>query len=111
MSTDTRVRPRPPGRRLPIQVDADRMQLDVIRDTLHRAQAATWLRRADDWEWAAPRPDDYTGRATPEDLAERAHRCHAKAAACRAHAIVVSHPATEPLPSGLVEQLVTGATA
>jgi len=81
-----------------MQVDPDRMQLDVIRDTLNRAQAATWLRRADDWEWAAPRPDDYTGRATPATLADRAHRCRAKAAACRAHATLLSHSVMEPLP-------------
>jgi len=45
-----------------------------------------WMRRAEDLENARPRPGDYRGHATREDLAERYARLTEQAAACKLHA-------------------------
>lgn len=50
------------------------------------AMPATWLRRAELFEWARPKPGEYTGRATAQELAARDRRCRTAAIACRRHA-------------------------
>lgn len=58
----------------------------VLADCLSEATATFWHRRAQALEDAAPRPDDYTGRATPAELSAARQRCLDAAAACRARA-------------------------
>lgn len=58
----------------------------VLQDALSEATADYWLRMADRLEDAAPKPDDYPGRATPEALWAARERCLGAAAACRARA-------------------------
>lgn len=58
----------------------------LFQDVWAQAWAATWERRARAFEWSAPRPGDYTGRATPEQLEDRARRAEAAALACRRRA-------------------------
>jgi len=99
----TRVRRRAPRRRLLIRVDPERIQLDLIRDTLRLSEPATWLRRAEDIEWAAPRPGDFTGRANDAGLELRRQRCQLKALNCRRHAWLLKDPEPgTPIPDELL---------
>ena len=104
MSTSTATLGRPArSRRLSLAVTPElqeRMQLESALDAVRRARAETWLRRAEQWEWAAPRPGDFVGRATEADIEARAARCHQLATACRAHAAILegAHRPGEPLP-------------
>lgn len=58
----------------------------VLADALCEASARYWEKRADALEAAAPRPDDFHGEATREELNAAWTRCMADAARCRAHA-------------------------
>lgn len=55
----------------------------VLQDALTEALAEHHLRRAMQLDAARPRPGDYTGAATPEQLAAQDERLSAAAAACR----------------------------
>lgn len=63
-------------------------QRRIIQDALTEASADYWLGRAARFDAARPRPGDYTGGATPEQLAEQDRQCGEIAAACRARAQV-----------------------
>ncbi len=58
---------------------------DAITDSL------VWQlrRRAEVFEWAAPRPTDFTGNATEEELFTAVNRCHARAQALRSKAALI----------------------
>lgn len=58
----------------------------VVADAMYESEGAYWLRRAAALEWARPRPGDFTGRATAEEIRERDRRLAEQAAACRARA-------------------------
>lgn len=60
-----------------------------LADLLTQGMASYYGRRARVFEWAAPRPGDFRGRATNADLAARAARCRETAAAFRAKADVL----------------------
>lgn len=60
-----------------------------LADLLTDGMAGQWEQRARVFEWAAPRPSDFNGRASAAELAERAQRCRATAAACRVKAEVL----------------------
>jgi hypothetical protein len=64
------------------------MQHRVIQDALSEATRAYWLRRAETFLAARPRPEDFHGNATTEDLRAQWHRLTAIADACRARAEV-----------------------
>ena len=64
----------------------------VLADALNEASAAYWLRRAVQFDNARPRPGDYTGAATPQQLAQRDARLAEVAQACRAAADVALLP-------------------
>lgn len=66
----------------------DHFQQRVIREAIRDAERGQNLRRAAEWEAAAPRPGDYTGQATREQLEEAYRRCRGIAAAYRARAEV-----------------------
>lgn len=65
-------------------------QLRVLQDAYQHGLAAHWRRRAAHFEWAAPRADDYLGRATTQDRLEQALRCKATANACHARAALAT---------------------
>jgi hypothetical protein len=71
---------------LAAQIDHARMRF--LADALQEATAFYWQRRAETFEWAMPRPGDFTGRATPADLEARRQRLAAVAQACRERAQV-----------------------
>lgn len=66
----------------------DHFQHRVIQDALADGTATYWRRRAEAFEAARPRPGDYIGRATPDDLRAADQRCRDMAEACRARARV-----------------------
>lgn len=83
----------------------------LIQDAIAHATPATWIRRGDLFTWARPRPDDYTGRATPAEIDDRDRRLAALARACY-HRATLSDPSALPESDRhLIEQLVTGAAA
>lgn len=61
---------------------ARRLMMDVWLD----GSAAYWRRRARQLDDARPRPGDFVGNATPDDLARCAARLDEAAAACLARA-------------------------
>lgn len=61
----------------------------VLQDALTEATAAYFERRARQFEEAAPRPGEFSGRATRAELADRAARCLEVARACRQHAALL----------------------
>lgn len=61
----------------------------VMADALQEATAAYWRRRARALTAALPRPDDYTGRATPEQIEERRQRVASAALACNQRAALM----------------------
>ncbi len=65
---------------------AEPVRRRVVQDALSAALACTWRRRAATLEWARPRPGEFAGRATADELAERDRRLAAQATACRHHA-------------------------
>lgn len=58
----------------------------ALQSALSEATASHWARRADAFEAARPRPGDFTGRASPADVAAQDRRLAAMALACRRHA-------------------------
>lgn len=60
--------------------------LRLIRDAMNEATALYWLRRAEQFEWARPRPGDYPGRSTLRDINAADQRCRLAAEACRRQA-------------------------
>ena len=65
---------------------ADRFAHRLLQDAYTEATALYWLRRAQAFEDARPRPDDYVGAATADDLAARDARLADSAETCRARA-------------------------
>lgn len=55
----------------------------VLRDALNEATAGYWDQRAAAFEWARPRPGDYTGYASEMSLRAQDKRLAAAAAICR----------------------------
>lgn len=74
-----------------IDVDhIDHFQRRIIQDALADGTALYWLRRADTFEDARPRPGEFHGQATTAELNEADARCAAMARACRARAAACS---------------------
>ena len=64
----------------------------VIQDALAEATAAYWMRRADQLENARPRPGEFHGNASAEELNARDERLAALAENCRHHAELLRDP-------------------
>lgn len=77
--------------------DADLLHFStrVLRDAMNEATAVYWLRRAEQFEAARPRPGDYFGQATRDDVRAQDERCAAMARACRARAAFYHSPTWE----------------
>lgn len=60
----------------------------VVQDALCEATAAYWRRRAELLEWAMPKPGEYIGEATRDELNARWCRLRQEAEACRNRARV-----------------------
>lgn len=64
--------------------------LRLIRDAMNEATALYWLRRAEQFETARPRPGDRLGANGRRGAAEIDARCLALANACRAKAAALT---------------------
>lgn len=64
----------------------DNFNARVLQDAWVEGNRLFWLRRAEAFGTALPRPGDFPGRATEAEREERAARVRAAAAACRARA-------------------------
>ena len=69
----------------------------AVREAIRSALPETYLRRAELFEWARPRPGDYQGRRTPAELAEVDRRCAETAANLRGHARMLAENEAEEL--------------
>ncbi|HSX67224.1 hypothetical protein [Nocardioides sp.] len=68
----------------------------VIQDAWDDASAAGWIHRAELYEWARPRPEDFVpAHVTPEERQERWNRLTELANACRARAALAWHSEAE----------------
>lgn len=65
-----------------------RVLVRALEDALTEATPDYWTRRAEVFEQARPRPDDFVGRATRNELAARDARLVDAARACRSAAEV-----------------------
>ncbi len=79
--------------RRPIDGDAladyiEHFRKRVLQDPLAEATAAYWRRRAATFQWARPKPGDFTGLATADELAERDARLAEIVLACNSRAAV-----------------------
>jgi hypothetical protein len=66
--------------------DLDNFARRRIEDALADGMPATWLRRAEMFEWAKPRPGEYFGQATQLELRRRWRELDEIARACRSRA-------------------------
>lgn len=74
-------------------VSAEQFELlaaSLLADVLREAEAATWLKRAEEFESTKPRVGEFHGDLTPTELSARwrwadetARQCRERAAACR----------------------------
>ncbi len=67
----------------------------VLQDALSEATAAYWRRRAQILRWAQPRPGEYAGHSTPEQLRDRWQRLEEQAVACENRARVAMYGGEE----------------
>lgn len=75
-----------PARGQSIDAVVANFQRRIMQDALSEATALYWLRRADQLEAARPRPGDFHGAATREDLSARHATLTLAALNCRRHA-------------------------
>lgn len=76
----------------------DHFRTRVVQDALAEATGDYWTRRAAVFEAAMPRPGDFTGEATPEQLEEQRGRLAATALACRERATIAMLQEGAPVP-------------
>jgi len=55
-------------------IDYAHFRARLLADRITEASAVGWLRRAAAFEWARPRPDDFNGRASQEEIHDRDFR-------------------------------------
>jgi hypothetical protein len=68
---------------------SEAMRRRAVQQAISDARSETWRRRAQDFRAAAPKPGDYSGRASLSELAERGQECLNIARACEAHATLL----------------------
>lgn len=90
---------------------AEQIRYRFLRDAFREATAAHWRKRGADFEWARPRPSDFTGRATAAELAARDARLASLARACRFHARLIETGSGAELAAELAELLAADGVA
>lgn len=71
------------------ELDLSGMVRRLLQDAFTAAIPGQWERRARVFESCRPRPGDYTGAATRDELAALDHRNAVSAAQCRMHAAML----------------------
>jgi hypothetical protein len=80
----------------PAPHDTHHFAYRVIQEAWDEATAAGWIRRAELYEWARPRPGDFVPtHVTTEERTERYERLTELANACRARATLAWHSEAE----------------
>lgn len=77
------------NRILTAEQEIEEAALRNLQQILNEGLAATWERRARQFEEARPKPGDYMGQATPAEIAERDRDLAETARACRLKAVIV----------------------
>ncbi|GAB6983519.1 hypothetical protein [Nocardioides pyridinolyticus] len=79
----------------------DHFRQRVLQDALTEATATYWLRRAEQFEAAKPRPGDFHGLLTPAELSAKWSELDSIARACRVRAsaspVGISHEVADAL--------------
>ena len=70
-------------------IDLEQAARRLIREAIAEALPTQWERRAKTFESCRPRPGDYTGAATRDELDALDHRNAVSAAQCRMHAAML----------------------
>jgi hypothetical protein len=76
-------------------IDFDHFRARILQDALTEATAQYWIHRAYQFQQAAPRPDEFRGNATAEELRQRWRNCKDTAQACLRHAELLRDSAPE----------------
>ena len=69
-----------------MRIDPDRVFRDFMLEVFLDVSAAQWRARAEHYRAARPRPGDFTGQATTEELREQWSRLTEVAKACESRA-------------------------
>ena len=88
-----------------INFDLDHFRARVLQDALTEATAQYWIHRAHQLRQAAPRPGEYHGQSTHDQLTEAWYRCEAAAMACLRHAELLRSGYPEPISDEVWEAL------
>lgn len=90
---------------------AEQIRLRFLQDAFTEARAAQWRRRAEAFEWCRPRPGDFNGRATADELAARDARLARLARLCRFHARLIETSNGTEMAAELAEMLAAEGVA
>lgn len=82
-------------------LDLQHFQARVLQDALDQATIGHWLARAAALSASLPRPGDYAGRASAEELSAREARIRGELTAIRRHVWLLQHTYREPTPEVL----------
>jgi hypothetical protein len=82
------------------------LQRRLVLEAVETAEAWWWLRRAEEYEAARPRPEEFHGRASRADLSRRWCDLTELAQACRARAAMARRGVDEDEWAELYEQVV-----
>lgn len=90
---------------------SEQIQRRFLQDAFAQASAAQWRKRAETFEWCRPRPGDFNGRATAEELAARDARLARLARLCRFHARLIETSNRQAIAAELAEMLAAEGVA
>lgn len=79
-------------------LDLEHFRARVLQDALDQATVAHWIGRHAALSASLPRPGDYIGQASPEELNAREARVRRELEAVDRHIHLLEHTYREPLP-------------
>lgn len=77
-------------------LDLEHFRARVLQDALDQATVSHWIARHAALSASLPRPDDYVGRASSEELDAREARIRAALTAIERHVYLLQHTYREP---------------
>jgi benzoyl-CoA reductase/2-hydroxyglutaryl-CoA dehydratase subunit BcrC/BadD/HgdB len=80
-----------------LHIDIEHFKARLLQDALTEATAQYWIHRANQFQQAAPRLNEYHGQASDEQLRDAWLDCMATAEACRRHAKLTRPESPEPI--------------
>lgn len=96
-----------------INFDPYRFAYRCVQEAMAQSLPAFWRRRAETLESCRPKPGDFNGLATPQELADRGERLRLEALACQRHAQLLEDGLVEmdPVISDEIEEFIYGEAA